>query len=972
MKTKKNKTPLRTALVYAVFGALWIVVSDKTLEFFVPPASPAYLVMQTIKGWIFVLTSAVLIYFIAKTDMKSLLESEKRYRAVAQTANDSIISADGEGNIVGWNHGAEKVFGYTESEVLGRPLTLLLPTRYHERHLAGMARMRAGGEKRVIGNTIELEGLRKDGSEFPLDLSLSDWQVDDQKFYTSIIRDITGRRQAEEATQESERQMKALVSSLDDIVFEFDEQGTYLNIWTANESLLVQPKSQLLGRKIVEVLGEEIGRPFVEALNRVLTSGSPESIEYPLEVLGGERWFTAHFSPILTQNDDRRTASMLVRDITERKQAQEEYQTVIKTSMEGFWILDTQARFLVVNDAYCHLIGYEREELMTMSVQDVEAAEKPHEIAEHFQEVLASGYDRFETKNRRKDGRIIDIEIRVNFQPYKGGRFYVFMRDITEHKRAERVLHQYASELELRVKERTAEVQDLYEHAPAGYHSLNSNGIFVRINQTELDWFGYTWEEIIGVKAFNDLITDKSKKVFAENFPRFKAQGWIKDLEFEMIRKDGSILIVLINATAIYDEHGEFVMSRSSLIDITKRKQAELKLQTANILLEKASKLKDEFLANMSHELRTPLNGILGYSDILLEGVHGAISEKQQQAVQMIRSSGEHLLELINDILDVSRIEAGKLELQPEIIEVDVICQSSLVFIKQLANKKSIAVEYSSSPANSTLLADPMRLKQILVNLLNNAVKFTPEKGTIKLDVQANDRAGLMRFSITDTGIGISSGNMQKIFKPFVQLDSSLSRQHEGAGLGLVLTKNLVEMHGGSIEVQSEVGAGSCFTFVLPWTIQMNTKTLYDQPAVEDKEHNTTQSAASQGFGKILIVDDNETNVMMTQDYLELRGYQVLVAYDGDEVLQITEEFLPDIILMDIQMPGMNGFEAARRLRADPRFASVPIIALTALAMSGDRERCLAAGMNEYLSKPVKLRELTKMIEKFLEHSPNK
>ena len=530
-------------------------------------------------------------------------------------------------------------------------------------------------------------------------------------------------------------------------------------------------------------------------------------------------------------------------------------------------------------------------------------------------------------------------------------------------KQAEELVQRYAEELEQRVQERTAEVHDLYNNAPAGYHSLNAKGVIVQINQTELDWMGYTREELVGVKSFAELFTPQSKKFFSEQFPIFLKQGWIKDLEFDVVRKDGSILPILVNATAVYDESGNFVMSRSSLFDITKRKEAELELQAANIALEKASKLKDEFLANMSHELRTPLNGILGFSETLLEGVRGPLSERQKQAVQTIRASGEHLLGLINDILDVSRIEFGNFELRPTHFDVNEICQSSLIFIKQLAEKKSIAVEYEPPAAASTIFADPMRLKQILVNLLNNAVKFTPQHGKVKFEVQTDAREGLMRFSITDTGIGIDPEDLKKLFQPFVQVDSSLSRQYEGSGLGLVLVKRMVSMHGGSMDVQSKAGAGSCFSFSLPWHPKREDER---SPHDDRAEYAAQEKTVSTVRAKILLVEDNESNIMLTRDYLENCGHQVFEARHGGEALKKADEVSPDLILMDVQMPEMDGMEATRRLRANPRFASVPIIAVTAFAMSGDRERCLAAGMNEYISKPFKLKEVSELIERFL------
>jgi CheY-like chemotaxis protein len=235
--------------------------------------------------------------------------------------------------------------------------------------------------------------------------------------------------------------------------------------------------------------------------------------------------------------------------------------------------------------------------------------------------------------------------------------------------------------------------------------------------------------------------------------------------------------------------------------------------------------------------------------------------------------------------------------------------------------------------------------------------------------VQADASAGMMRFSITDTGIGIAPEHQKKLFKPFIQVDSSLSRQYEGTGLGLSLVKKLVEMHGGSIELKSEVGKGSCFAFTLPWQPTVDVAEKQHLVNAQDNSHQTAADSLSTPRGKILIVDDNESNIMMVQDYLANRSYQIRTAFNGSEAIKQAIEFLPDLILMDVQMPHMNGFEATKRLRTDPQFATVPIIALTAFAMPGDRERCIEAGMDQYLSKPVKLKELQQMIESFLDHS---
>ncbi|MBN1995878.1 MAG: response regulator [Anaerolineae bacterium] len=389
-------------------------------------------------------------------------------------------------------------------------------------------------------------------------------------------------------------------------------------------------------------------------------------------------------------------------------------------------------------------------------------------------------------------------------------------------------------------------------------------------------------------------------------------------------------------------------------------------LSKANAELARAARLKDEFLANMSHELRTPLNGILGSSEILQTGAFGPVNEKQIKYLRNIEESGSHLLALITDILDLAKSEAGRLELEIRPVVVAEVCQASLRLTKQLAHQKQIKVFQTFDQTVTRLPADELRLKQMLVNLLSNAIKFTLAGGQIGLEVTGNPAQQIVHFSVWDTGIGISQEDMQWLFRPFVQLDSGLGRQQGGTGLGLSLVSRMAELHGGSIMVESTVGQGSRFTISLPWPQQEQV----DQKEREDGEKIQVLPGIVQILSKqaplILLAEDNESNIDTFLDYLQLQGYRLVVARHGGEAIERAQEERPDVILMDIQMPGMDGLEATRRLRADPALTEVPIIALTALAMPGDRERCLAAGANEYLTKPVSLQGLATTIQNLL------
>ena len=417
------------------------------------------------------------------------------------------------------------------------------------------------------------------------------------------------------------------------------------------------------------------------------------------------------------------------------------------------------------------------------------------------------------------------------------------------------------------------------------------------------------------------------------------------------------------------------------ITDIHDRKQAELELirfnqvleervrarteelHNANLALEKASRLKDEFLANMSHELRTPLTGVLGLSEALQKGVYGDLSEKQNSIVHIVEEAGRHLLNLINDILDLSKIEAGKMDFQPNLVEVGEVCQSSLRMVKQLATARQQKVSFTIHPDGMVMYADSKRLKEILVNLLGNAVKFTPEHGELGLEVQGDEKADLVRFTVWDNGIGVAEDDLDKMFQPFVQLDSSLDRSYAGTGLGLALAESLAKLHNGHIEVESKLGEGSRFTVVLPWH-----RELVNQPQTEPDDFaarfvSNIVSPNQKPNGLVLIVEDNPVNNNMLADFLSFHGFNILAALDGQKGLNLAETENPDIILMDIQMPGMNGLEVIRRIRAlNGKNALTPIIALTALAMPEDQRHCLDAGANDYVAKPVDYQALLEKI----------
>ncbi len=415
--------------------------------------------------------------------------------------------------------------------------------------------------------------------------------------------------------------------------------------------------------------------------------------------------------------------------------------------------------------------------------------------------------------------------------------------------------------------------------------------------------------------------------------------------------------------------------------DIIERKQMEIELATernqlakrveerttdlihANANLARALRVKDEFLANMSHELRTPLNAILGLSESLAEQIAGPLNDKQAKYINTISESGHHLLSLINDILDLAKIEAGQVALDINTVNILSLCQASLRMVKQQAQKKNQELILEIDKNVDNMWADERRLKQMMVNLLSNAVKFTQENGKIGLKVQGEQSENKITITVWDNGIGIHQNDLSKLFSPFMQLDSGLARESSGTGLGLALVAQMARLHGGSVTVDSDPGAGSRFSIILPWEPALTVATV-------ERLKTTGELRAVPPIMKnkytILVIEDTQEVVMMMQDYLELAGYHVVTAQDGIEGIEQAKVTHPDLILMDVQMPRMNGLEATQKLRNEIEFKYTPIIALTALAMASDRERCLAAGMDEYISKPVNLRTLSKIVQSFL------
>ena len=409
---------------------------------------------------------------------------------------------------------------------------------------------------------------------------------------------------------------------------------------------------------------------------------------------------------------------------------------------------------------------------------------------------------------------------------------------------------------------------------------------------------------------------------------------------------EAALVHIIVNQASISIENAQLYTAMQGQMGRIADQNAEL--EDANTQILEVSRLKSEFLANMSHELRTPLNSILGFSEILKDNLAGTLTEVQRvESLEAIHASGEHLLQLINDVLDMSKIEAGRMDLVLEEYVVDAAIREVVTVVKSLAGRKGIELSVAVEPEDLVAYADKSKFKQIIYNLLSNAIKFTPENGSVFVDAKVRGQAGDLLLSVTDSGVGIPAEHIDKIWGEFYMIQGE-HQQQKGTGLGLSLVRKLVELHGGQIEVFSEEGKGSTFTFTMP----------LQGGAVKDEQQLLSKL--------ILLVDDDPSSLELTRMILTGGGYRVETAIDGQEGLLKAKEMKPALILMDIQLPGIDGLSATRALKSDPDTAGIKIVALTANAMKGAREEALQAGCTGYIAKPIDVKRFARDVTEFL------
>jgi|GEM_PF-817027 len=627
------------------------------------------------------------------------------------------------------------------------------------------------------------------------------------------------------------------------------------------------------------------------------------------------------------------------------------FRAYVETANDMVYTVDMAGGLTFINSYGQKLLGCNETEWLGRPYLDFVAQNDRQRTAEAFALLMQTGeLVDFEFALQPKTGSEIYMQVNGRLlyrnQQLIGGMGIA--RDVTERKRFEKQLQMFLKAVESAYD--SAIITDL-------------NGQIQYANPAASRMFGYNLDALSG-KNIAIFYPEDGQEQVRWLIQRAAAGGWSG--EFICQRYNGDRFPALVSVGPICNENGQ--PSAVSFIsrDITSQKQTQAELAAKNIELERANRLKSEFLANMSHELRTPLTAVLGFSSLLGQQIFGELNAKQALYVRQIHQSGKHLLNLINDVLDLSKVEAGQIVLDIAPIAVPQFCEATLALVQEQARSRGISIHKSIQTNLIPLMADELRVRQMLLNLLSNAIKFSNEHSNIGLDVTS--QGGYLVLAVWDEGIGIPESQHTLLFQPFQQLDSSLSRRHEGTGLGLALTRQLAELHGGTVEVESQMGQGSRFTIRLPLKLhQPSEEKLQPLPVSETLLSTASESQTS---SCVLVVEDNSQNSMLLKDLLQHWGYEVYCAVDGCQALAWLGSHSADLILLDIQLPGLDGFEIIRRIRANPVWCKIPVVATTALAMVGDRDRCLAAGMQDYISKPIDYDILATILAKYTRHRP--
>ncbi len=856
-----------------------------------------------------------------------------------------IIARTSDGKILEVNHAFTSIFEFSRTEALKASTIQLEIWETPNNRNSIITALK--NNKDVINK--ELHFKTKNGRKIIGLFSAQDLIIGNESCILYSINDITERKQEQEKLIKKEKEFREIFNSTSEaIVIQDANTG---NLTDTNDVAVrmygYQTKDELLSKQFADMSygkWDDIKDKALSYITKATTDG-PQTFDWLAKKKDGSAfWVEVSLKNSIIGGKGRVLA--VVRDITERKKAEvalreseKKFRSYIEYAPDGIFIADENGKYLEINRAACKITGYTRLELLSMHIPDLIQEDEIQKGMQHFLELKKHGFANTEIGFRTKTGEnrywIVDA-VKLSEK-----RFLGFTKDITLQKEATEKL-----------KKSEDKFKGIFNHANIGMVLANRDGDVTDVNNEMLKLLHYSRDELLGMnfREFthpDDLSRELEllKKLYNNQIDDYR-------IEKRYINKKGDIFWVDLLVTNRKNTEGKTDMLIGMIVDINEHKKTEQELIEAKIRAEEADRLKSAFLANMSHEIRTPMNGILGFVSLLKKP--NLSGEKQQKYIDIIKQSGDRMLDTVNDIIDISKIDAGQVEVTINEINICKEIDTLYTFFKSEAESKGLLLKIKTelTQEQGYIKTDKSKLNSIITNLIKNAIKYT-DSGCIEIGY--NKRDTLLYCYVKDTGIGIPEKRQEAIFNRFEQADIDDISARQGAGLGLSISKSYIEMLNGRLWVESETGKGSTFHFTIPW------HTPNQQISNKQVKNNSPQNSYPNKKLRVIIAEDDATSIEYLKTILENITDEIIEVSNGaDAVKQVKNNPDIDCVFMDIKMPVLNGYEASKKIREFNK--TVTIIAQTAYAFEGDRKRAIQSGCNSYITKPIKKQELLNLL----------